>query len=197
VVVRQCTATDAAQLVAREPASRGYANGALARQRAGLTDFLVALVDGVVVGSGELTTGQPAQLKSLAVEAPARGHGVGSAIIGAAEAIVAERVTFAGTGHRQLVLGVGLDNQRARQARIARPRRAHGAAVGAHRLSTRWAVFTESACTSHHFGHLTPVNQCEVPVLMRNTLTDPRARAVGPPTTVTARDARAEVTARP
>jgi len=114
VVVRQCTATDAAQLVAREPASRGYANGALARQRAGLTDFLVALVDGVVVGSGELTTGQPAQLKSLAVEAPARGHGVGSAIIGAAEAIVAERVTFAGTGHRQLVLGVGLDNQRAR-----------------------------------------------------------------------------------
>jgi len=100
-------------LEAREPASRGYARGALARQRAGVTDFLVALVDGVVVGSGELTAGEPAQLKSLAVEAEARGQGVGSAIITAAEAIVAERVGLNGLGHRLLGWGVGLDNERA------------------------------------------------------------------------------------
>jgi len=98
---------------AREPAASGYARGALARQRAGRSDFLVALVDGVVIGSGELTVDDPAQLKSLAVETAARGQGVGTAIIAAAEAIVAERAEANGTGHRRLVLGVGLDNARA------------------------------------------------------------------------------------
>jgi len=43
----------------------------------------------------------------------ARGQGVGSTIIAAAEAIVVERVGANGTGSRQLVLGVGLDNPRA------------------------------------------------------------------------------------
>lgn len=98
---------------AREPSASGYARGALARQRDGRSDFLVAVVDGMIVGSGELIVGDPAELKSLAVDAAAGGRGVGTAIIAAAEAIVAERIGLNGEGHRRLVLGVGLDNARA------------------------------------------------------------------------------------
>lgn len=113
VVVRRCTPDDAAAMDAREPAARQYALGALARQEAGLTDFLVAELDGVIVGSGELTTTDPAELKSLSIDASARGQGVGSAIIAAAEKVVEERDDLATGRARHLVVGVGLDNPRA------------------------------------------------------------------------------------
>jgi ribosomal protein S18 acetylase RimI-like enzyme len=98
---------------AREPAARQYALGALARQEAGLTDFLVAEFGGVIVGSGELTTTDPAEFKSLSVDASARGQGVGSAIIAAAERVVEERADRATGRARHLVVGVGVDNPRA------------------------------------------------------------------------------------
>lgn len=113
VVVRRCTPADAATMDARDPAARGYALGALARQQAGQTDFLVAEVDGAIAGSGELTTTDPAELKSLWVELSARGRGVGSAIVRAAEALVVERGVTSPDGRWRLVMGVGLDNPRA------------------------------------------------------------------------------------
>lgn len=113
VVVRRCTPDDAAAMDAREPAARRYALGALARQDAGLTDFLVAEVGGVIVGSGELTMTDPAELKSLSVDVSARGQGVGSAIIAAAEKVVDERQGPRRERPRQLVVGVGVDNPRA------------------------------------------------------------------------------------
>lgn len=113
VIVRRCTPDDAAAMDAHEPAARRYAIGALARQEVGLTDFLVAELDGVIVGSGELTTTEPAELKSLSVDASARGRGVGSAIIAAAEKVVEERADLATGRTRHLVVGVGVDNPRA------------------------------------------------------------------------------------
>ncbi len=113
VVVRRCAPEDAAAMDAREPAARRYALGALARQEAGLTDFLVAELGGVIVGSGELTMTDPPELKSLSVDANARGRGVGSAIIVAAELVVDERYGSRGELPRQLVVGVGVDNARA------------------------------------------------------------------------------------
>lgn len=98
---------------ARDSAARGYALGALARQQAGQTDFVVAEVDGVIVGSAELTTTEPAELKSLWVEPSVRGRGVGSAIVRASETIVVERGAAGPDGRWQLVMGVGLDNPRA------------------------------------------------------------------------------------
>ena len=113
VVVRRCTSDDAAAMDAREPVARRYALGALARQEAGLTYFLVAELGGVIVGSGELTTTDPAELKSLSVDANIRGLGVGSAIIAAAKKVVEERDDLAAGRARHLVVGVGVDNSRA------------------------------------------------------------------------------------
>ena len=67
----------------------------------------------MIVGSGELTTTDPAELKSLSVDANARGLGVGTAIIAAAEMVVDERHGLRGERPRQLVAGVGVDNARA------------------------------------------------------------------------------------
>lgn len=113
VVVRRCTAADAATMDARDPAAKGYALGALARQQAGATDFFVAEVAGLIVGSGELTTTEPAELKSLWVEPSARSRGVGSAIVRAAEKLVVERGIVGPDGRWRLVMGVGVDNPRA------------------------------------------------------------------------------------
>ncbi len=113
VVVRRCTAVDAATMDARDPAARGYALGALARQQAGETDFLVAELAGLIVGSGELTRTEPAELKSLWVEPSARSRGVGSAIVRAAEKLVVERGVVGPDGRWRLVMGVGVDNPRA------------------------------------------------------------------------------------
>lgn len=113
VAVRRCTAADAATMDARDPATRGYALGALARQQAGATDFLIAEVAGLIVGSGELTTTEPAELKSLWVEPSARSRGVGSAIVRAAEKLVVERGVVGPDGRWRLAMGVGVGNPRA------------------------------------------------------------------------------------
>ncbi|UTT61659.1 GNAT family N-acetyltransferase [Microcella humidisoli] len=55
----------------------------------------------------------PAELKSLSVDASARGRGVGSAIIAAAEKVVEERADLATGRARRLVVGVVFDNPRA------------------------------------------------------------------------------------
>lgn len=113
VLVRRCTEADLRALEASEPPGSGYARGAFARQEAGLVDFLVALVDEVTLGSAELTHDEPPELKNLGVEPEARGRGVGTALIAAAESLVAERRTAAGVAERALVVGVGVDNTRA------------------------------------------------------------------------------------
>lgn len=113
VVVRRCTEADVSALEAAEPPGSGYARGAFARQEAGSVDFLVALVDGVPLGSGELTRDDPPELKNLGVEPAARGRGVGTVLIRAAESLVADRCSAAGVGECALVVGVGLDNPRA------------------------------------------------------------------------------------
>lgn len=115
VVVRPCTESDVAALEAGEPPGSGYARGAFARQEADVVDFLVAVVvdDGSVVGSAELTNDEPPELKNLGVDDAARGRGVGTALIRAAELIVDARITGAGVGQRSLVVGVGLENPRA------------------------------------------------------------------------------------
>jgi len=113
VVVRRCAEADVAVLEAHEPPGSGYARGAFARQEAGLVDFLIAIVDGALLGSAELTQDVPPELKNLGVDDGARGRGVGTALIRAAESTVESRVPGAGVGERSLVVGVGLDNPRA------------------------------------------------------------------------------------
>lgn len=113
VVVRRCTEADVSALEAAEPPGSGYARGAFARQEAGVVDVLVALVDGVPLGSAELTHDLPPELKNLGVEPVARGRGIGTALIGAAESLVAGRCGVAGVGERALVVGVGVENPRA------------------------------------------------------------------------------------
>lgn len=113
VVVRRCTEADLALLEAAEPPGSGYARGALARQVAGDVDFLVAVVDGAPLASAELTYDEPPELKNLSVEEAARGRGVGTALVRAAEAMVEERVARGALGQRALVMGVGLANPRA------------------------------------------------------------------------------------
>ncbi|GAA1685877.1 hypothetical protein GCM10009792_02180 [Microcella alkalica] len=115
VFVRRCTEADVSALETREPPGSGYARGAFARQEAGVVEFLVAVAvaDGTVVGSAELTNGEPSELKNLGVDEGVRGHGLGTALIRAAELTVDARITSAGVGERSLVVGVGLDNPRA------------------------------------------------------------------------------------
>lgn len=113
VVVRRCTDDDADALHAREPHGRNYARGAAERQRRGEVDFLVAERDGVFVGSGEVTHDHPPEFKNLAVDEASRGHGLGSALIEAAERVVEARHRDDQTRPRALVLGVGLDSPRA------------------------------------------------------------------------------------
>lgn len=113
VVVRRCTDADAEVLHSGEPPGRNYARGAAERQRRDEVDFLIAERDGVIVGSGEVTHGHPPELKNLAVDEASRGHGVGSALIEAAERVVEARHRDDQTRPHALVLGVGVDNPRA------------------------------------------------------------------------------------
>lgn len=111
--VRRCTAEDLAALAAREPSGAEYARGAFDRQTSGLTDFLVAVVDGVPLGSAELTRDDPPELKNLSVDAAAQGRGLGTALVRAAESLVEQRARTADVGERVLVIGVGVENPQA------------------------------------------------------------------------------------
>lgn len=113
LVVRRCTDADVEELHAEEPPGRNYARGAAERHRRGDVEFLVAVLDGSIVGTGEVTMAEPAELKNLSVRESARGHGAGSALIQAAERVVEQRHLADGTRSRALILGVGEENPRA------------------------------------------------------------------------------------
>lgn len=78
-----------------------------ARQQRGESLYLTAWIDTVPVGQGELIFAQPRELRSLHVSEAHRGHGIGTALIRAAECASLE------VG--ELSLCVGLDNPGARR----------------------------------------------------------------------------------
>lgn len=107
VPVRRCEAPDVAVLTRFEPAGRGYAEGAFARQERDECVLLVAWLDDVPVGSGEVEYSVIPELKNLNVRPEHRGHGIGRALVAAAEAEAA--------ASGRIRLGVGLDNPDARR----------------------------------------------------------------------------------
>lgn len=108
-VIRPCEAADVERIVAREPAGRGYAAATYARQQRGQCAYLVAWVDGVPVGSGELDWSHLPELKNLRVEADHRNRGIGRLLIAAAESEARSR------GQSRLCMGVAEDNPDARR----------------------------------------------------------------------------------
>jgi len=106
VEVRALAASEVGRLEREEPSGRGFARAMWAAQEAGGSTLLVAWDGDRPLGSGQLDTrGAVPELRNLRVDAAARGRGVGTAIVRAAE----ERVTPG-----RLTVGVGLDNPRAR-----------------------------------------------------------------------------------
>lgn len=106
VTVRPCVEADVAALSAEEPPGADIATRMFARQQRGETAYLLAEVDGDVVGYGELVLDARPELRHLQVKATYRGRGIGTALIRAAE----QRCP---TSH--LWIGVGLDNPQARR----------------------------------------------------------------------------------
>lgn len=91
----------------REPAGRQYVRPAFAAQTRGEQTVLVAWIDGVPVGSGEVTADVRPEFRNLRVDADRRGQGVGTRLIAAAEALATDRGV--------LRIGVALDNPDARR----------------------------------------------------------------------------------
>ncbi|SDH64972.1 Acetyltransferase (GNAT) family protein [Agrococcus jejuensis] len=108
VDVRVLVEHEVAVLAALEPTGRDFAIGMWAAQQRGESVLLVAWVDDVPVGHGQLTTGVDPELRNLHVAAVARGHGVGTAIVHAAEGHARA------AGAASLAVGVADDNPRAR-----------------------------------------------------------------------------------
>ncbi|WP_456794508.1 GNAT family N-acetyltransferase [Curtobacterium sp. PvP017] len=75
----------------REPAGRQYVRPAFAAQTRGEQTVLVAWIDGVPVGSGEVTADVRPEFRNLRVDADRRGQGVGTRLIAAAEALATDR----------------------------------------------------------------------------------------------------------
>ena len=107
VVVRRCEAVDVEPITATEPPGARVAERLFARQERGESLFLVAWLDGVPVGSGEVVLAARRELRNLHVIDAYRGRGIGTAVIRAAE----EASVEAGT----LSIGVGADNPTARR----------------------------------------------------------------------------------
>ncbi|MCS5522743.1 GNAT family N-acetyltransferase [Curtobacterium flaccumfaciens pv. oortii] len=107
VVVSRLDEASLASIEAREPPTRNYVRSAYAEQVRGALSVLVAWVDGVPVGSGEVTAGPRPELRNLRVDARYRGRGVGTAIIAAGEAAAEDRGV--------LRIGVAVDNPSARR----------------------------------------------------------------------------------
>lgn len=107
VQIRRCAPADVALLEAREPAGLGFARHACARQERGESTFLVAWSGEVPVGSCEVDEGELPLLKNLAVDAAARGRGVGGRLMEAVEDLARPR--------GRIACAVGLDNPRARR----------------------------------------------------------------------------------
>jgi ribosomal protein S18 acetylase RimI-like enzyme len=124
MIIRECRETDLPHLEQQMP-SRGLNRDHEARFRRhgqGLSTFLVAELDDVPIGSGEVLwqgCGAPEvrerfpgcpELNGLTVAERCQSHGVGSALIRAAEAIAAE--------NGRDLLGLGVDDHNPRAAAL-------------------------------------------------------------------------------
>ena len=106
LTIRVLEEADVGVIESLEPAGKGFVRAMWARQRAGQSGLLVAWRGAEPIGSGEIAwDGAVPELRNLAVRAPHRGSGAGSALIAAAERAV-------GVGG-SLEIGVGTDNPRA------------------------------------------------------------------------------------
>ncbi len=85
VTVRTCTRSDVETITATEHPGARIAERMFARQERGESLYLVAWLDGVPVGAGELVFAPLRELRSLHVDESLRGGGIGTAIVRAAE----------------------------------------------------------------------------------------------------------------
>lgn len=104
--VTACREEDVSLIEQREPPAAGLARHYFASQERGDSTYLVAWVDGVPAGTGEIALTGRVELRNLHVDEEFRGQGVGTAIIAAAESI---------TSSGMLSVGVGLENHAARR----------------------------------------------------------------------------------
>lgn len=118
--VREVVAGDLARLERDLPSGPALVHRAQLRSTlGGATTYLAVCQDQQALGTGVICWSGPMgpqarsryadvpEIAHLQVGEPHRGRGAGSAIIAAAETMVAAR------GHRLMVIGVGLDNPRA------------------------------------------------------------------------------------
>lgn len=107
LTVRPLEESDIDIIEASEPPGQLFVRTMWDLQQKGVSLLLVAWLDGVPVGSGQLDRRtDPIELKNLNVVPSVRGRGVGSALIRAAEALA--------TPNSILSIGVGVDNLLAR-----------------------------------------------------------------------------------
>lgn len=110
LVVRQCTDQDLLALTEMGPAGAGIARAMLQRQRDGRVFFAAAWQGRVPLGTVvlDLHATHPPEMKNLYVNTAGRGQGVGTALCDWVEAKART------AGFDQIYLGVGTDNDRAR-----------------------------------------------------------------------------------
>lgn len=101
-----CREKDVSLIEQREPPAPGLARHYFASQERGDSTYLVAWVDGVPAGTGEIALTGRVELRNLHVDDQFRERGVGTATIAAAESI---------TSSGMLSVGVGLENHAARR----------------------------------------------------------------------------------
>ncbi|MGY6498170.1 MAG: GNAT family N-acetyltransferase [Microcella sp.] len=101
VDVRGWSAADLAALLVDGAPDVEYRRGAAARHEAGRVDYIVAIRGDEIVGSGELTTDDPPELKNLWVDSGERGSGIGTSIIDFAERLVERRAAATASAHAE------------------------------------------------------------------------------------------------